>query len=211
MTILQISKIAPISYVDGPGKRTVVWFQGCSMGCVGCQNRRLWPTIDGRSAVAEDLAVTLALLAGKNSACTITGGEPFQQPEALATLVINLLEQGVQDILVYTGYTWEELHSPEHPAAPYIADILACIDTLVDGRFERSNDDDYVAWRGSRNQRPINVQATLATGILTVRDWDSPMTLTEDGDLVLPAGWSATFDEIGIVTPTRMCGQAREV
>jgi len=55
------------------------------------------------------------------------------------------------------------------------------------------------------------VQATLATGILTVRDWDSPMTLTEDGDLVLPAGWSATFDEIGIVTPTRMCGQAREV
>ncbi len=204
MTTIRIHHITPSSYVDGPGRRAVVWLQGCSIRCPGCQNRALWPEEGGKAVRTGDLARTLSLLNGE--ACTVTGGEAFDQVEALAKLVKLLRSYGINNLIVYTGYTWGQLrHSPA--IAPFLDDILENIDILVDGPFIPSEDDDYVAWRGSANQQVIDVPATLAAGSLVTLDWDMTLQITPAGDLVMPAGMAGDFSNIGSLAHSRRCGQ----
>ena len=201
----RIHKIVPRSYVDGPGCRSVVFFQGCTLACPGCQNRHIWPSEGGQSVDTDDLAETLALLAGESEAVTISGGEPWQQPEALFSLVLELYQRGIDDIVLYTGYTWEEIQ--DYFPARF---CLLYIKTLVDGRFIQPLDDPMIAWRGSRNQRPIDVQASLIAGHPVILDWDSPqVVVTPAGNILLPAGLAEAFSTIGAPAPTRMRGQTR--
>jgi anaerobic ribonucleoside-triphosphate reductase activating protein len=205
---VRINKIIPRSFVDGPGQRAVVFFQGCSLHCPGCQNRSLWPADGGRSVDAGDLAQTLALLSGVGRAVTITGGEPFQQPAALLALVSELRNSEITNIIVYTGYRWDELRDPSNPAFSLIEAILTQIDVLVDGRFVRALDDDLIAWRGSRNQRPIDVPASIPLTGPVVLDWDQPEIMVDaNGVAYLPFGLAAVFSSLGRPLASRMCGQ----
>jgi anaerobic ribonucleoside-triphosphate reductase activating protein len=210
----RIAKIVHGSQVDGPGNRTVVFFQGCTLGCQGCQNRALWPADGGENYDVEALAQYVAAVANIETAgqVTISGGEPFQQPGALAQLVRSLKMYGVSNIILYTGYTWEGLTGPDVETGVYIRTMAALshVDVLVDGRFVRQADDDLVQWRGSRNQRPIDVSESIRQGGLVLLDWDTPqIAIAINGEILIPAGLSGLFAGIGETVPAAMCGQTK--
>jgi anaerobic ribonucleoside-triphosphate reductase activating protein len=208
MNTIRIHHIEACSYVDGPGPRAVAFVQGCSIHCPGCQNSALWRFYGGHERNASDLAQTLALLANSHHQVTISGGEPWDQPATLFELILRLRFHGIKHLIVYTGYTFEQLFDPSHPAHTYFIAALPMIDVLVDGPFVASQDDDFVSWRGSRNQRPIDVAATLKRGQgMVILDWDNELTVTSTGDLIAPTGLAAIFKPLGNSQPSPICGQ----
>ena len=131
------------------------------------------------------------------------------QPKALAYLLNELTRYNLH-VILYSGYTWEEITNPVGPSRLWIKEILDRVDVLVDGPYRKDQDDSLISYRGSRNQRVIDVQETLKTGILTVLDWDEPeLVIDQTGLVSLPVGLAAEFSGIGTVGPSRMCGQAK--
>ncbi len=199
------------SLVDGPGKRTVVFLQGCDLHCAGCQNKTLWNPDGGQTAEVADLAKALLELSSATGNVTISGGEPFMQVKALTELV-KILKDAGRHIIVYTGHTWEGLLSCSDREMGQNLDVLHNVDVVVDGPFIASRDDDLITWRGSRNQRPIDVQATIYSAYPVSRpivlDWDSPeLILDEQGNLTLPVGLAQSFAPLGEIESSRMCGE----
>lgn len=215
-TKIRIAKIVHDSLVDGPGCRTVVFLQGCRIHCAGCQNRHLWDAEGGYEMNVED-AVTLALERGLP--LTVSGGEPFDQAEALATfLILYRIQEPNKEIVVYTGYPYERL-AKQAPLCRPIADVLACADVLVDGPFIRALDNDRLQWRGSSNQRAIDMSETVildldAPGFFVygdpvLLDWDTPTLTIDKGDVLASAGLMADVFGGEALEPARMCGQTR--
>ncbi|MEN6547626.1 MAG: 4Fe-4S single cluster domain-containing protein [Armatimonadia bacterium] len=196
------------SLVDGPGARSVIWFQGCPIHCPGCQNPRLQDGLGGRWGDSLFLAMRLLI---PNLPVTLTGGEPFAQPGALLHLLrcLKMLRPDVH-VAVYSGFTWEDLLSMAE-AIPDISDALLYVDVLVDGPYVAALDHDGMQWRGSSNQRAIAVQATLANwsdADPVLYDWDTPaLTLTAAGDLLASAALAAEFQDLGSIADARRCGQ----
>lgn len=151
--IFKCAGITPESIVDGPGMRLTVFFQGCLHHCKGCHNPQTHDIGGGRwidtDAVLADLAAS-SLMTG----LTISGGEPFAQPSALAALARGAKALG-KDVWVYTGYTWETL-----PCRT----TLDAIDVLVDGPYVEAQRSLALTFRGSKNQRLIDVQKSTETG-----------------------------------------------
>lgn len=130
----------------GPGTRVALWVRGCDRHCPGCIAPELWKS--GNATPVEEVASLLAEPLSRADGLTISGGEPFLQAEALLTL-IGLVRRRVEtEVLVYTGYTIEELRAG-HPAWN---NLLSDIDILIDGPYieEEAN---TLVWRGSDNQR----------------------------------------------------------
>lgn len=187
---MQINRIVPRSWVDGPGQRVVIFVQGCTLACPGCQNRALWDAQGGIRWNVDALAQYVAKLGLQ---VTISGGEPFQQPRALSALVRALRQAGVQHIIVYSGYTWEQLTVGDMwDAGAYFAAqaALTYIDVLVDGPFVHSQ----AAERGSRNQRVIDVPATFEAQRIVQLDWET---------LVCPPKTVREWEEWLVGTPSR--------
>ncbi|MBO7390633.1 MAG: radical SAM protein [Clostridia bacterium] len=146
---MQIGKVLyPITTL-GPGRRLGIWTQGCFRSCKGCSNPELQPRDP-----SKDISMR-ALFDGTRSldyeGITVSGGEPFLDPAELRGLIELFSEAGYEDILVYTGYTIEELLKMENEDVKY---VLSHIAVLIDGPFEESLVDD-VPLRGSSNQRVI--------------------------------------------------------
>jgi len=147
------------SIVDGPGLRYVVFVQGCPHHCPGCHNPETWDFNGGKEVNAFDLVQEMAsnpLLSG----LTLSGGEPFDQPEVSVWLAVNARLQG-KNVWCYTGYTWEEILEKNKQEWN---NLLRITNVLVDGPFiqeQKSLDLDY---RGSRNQRLIDVHKSLVQG-----------------------------------------------
>jgi len=158
MTI-SMAGIAGDSIVDGPGIRTAYFAQGCPHHCEGCHNPETW---DFEGGTPMDTQM-LANIARSNPLCrgvTFSGGEPFAQAEGFAELA-ELLKADGYEIASYTGYTFEHLRDDGTDAQKR---LLSLLDVLVDGPFvlaERSLD---LSFRGSRNQRLIDVPKSLAAG-----------------------------------------------
>ena len=135
----------------GPGRRLGIWFQGCPLACRGCIARDTWDPAGGRDIpVAELIGAWRAAVADGADGLTISGGEPLEQREALAALLIAADEvrgpAGREiDILLYTGYETGELD----PAASATLDLA---DAVVTGRY-RAAEPTRLIWRGSANQR----------------------------------------------------------
>lgn len=152
-----VAGITKGSVVDGLGIRTVVYFQGCPRHCPGCHNPETIPTEGGRELTVEQLVEEIiATITPLTKGVTFSGGDPLLQAEALLAVIKLLKERQPQlDIWVYTGYQWEEVkHLP----------VLSLVDVLVDGPFIEEKRDISLAFRGSSNQRIIDVPKTLATG-----------------------------------------------
>lgn len=170
---LNLAGIVRESIVDGPGIRFAVYCQGCPHGCPGCHNPQTHPFGEGKdtdvAAVMKEIRKNPLL-----SGVTFSGGEPFCQPKALLSLAKEVKKNGL-DIVIFTGYTYEELldMSGETPA---IEGLLSLCDILIDGRFIESQRDLSLRFRGSRNQRIIDVQATRKKGDIIL----SPDHLCED-------------------------------
>jgi len=131
----------------GPGRRVALWVQGCSRRCPGCLSPELF---ERRTSARRPVAVVLRAItaAGPCDGLTISGGEPFEQAEALCRLVDDVRRVAGLEILVYTGCTIEELRSSGGAALR----LLERIDMLVDGPYREELPDTRI-WRGSDNQR----------------------------------------------------------
>lgn len=167
---LRVAGVIKESVVDGPGLRLVVFVQGCPHHCPGCHNAHTWDPAGGAEmAVAEIASMVRAnpLLKG----VTLSGGEPFEQAAALAMLAAQVREAG-KDVITYTGYTWENLLARAGEEKE-IRELLDASDFLVDGPFlqERRNPD--LLFRGSDNQRIIDVTASIEAGRVIAARWAS--------------------------------------
>ena len=158
MTIF-MAGIAGDSIVDGPGIRTAFFSQGCPHHCEGCHNPETWD-FDGGTPMDTETLADIARSNPLGRGVTFSGGEPFAQAEGFAELAERLKADGYE-IASYTGYTFEHLRDHGTDAQKR---LLSLLDVLVDGPFvlaERSLD---LAYRGSRNQRILDVPKSLAAG-----------------------------------------------
>lgn len=151
--------------LNGDGLRTVLWVSGCPHRCQGCHNPITWD-IDGGIPFDEAAEKELfeKLSADYISGITFSGGDPLhpQNREEVARLAKRVrAEFPEKTIWLYTGYNWEEISDLE-------AVILS--DVLVDGRFEKNLFDAKLHWKGSSNQRVIDVKETLEHGKIVL--WD---------------------------------------
>ena len=161
---LRLAGVVRESVVDGPGVRYVVFAQGCPHRCPGCQNPETWDPAGGYELGLAELVADIRgnpLLQG----VTFSGGEPFAQAAGFARLGEILRAEGY-DIVTYTGYTYEELLQRQEPG---IKHLLAVTDLLIDGPYLEKERDITLPFRGSRNQRLIDVPGSLATGVLRER------------------------------------------
>lgn len=160
--IFRVYGLEANSYVDGPGVRLAIFFQGCLHHCKGCQNPGSWPMYGGEKMDTEfikKLMVSDSLLSG----ITLSGGEPFLQPMAALELAQFAKAKGLS-VWCYTGYTFEQIREWEDNRK----ELLKRIDVLVDGRFEQDMASMELDWRGSANQRLINVPESLEKGCVVL-------------------------------------------
>lgn len=153
------------SFVDGPGIRMVLWTQGCHHHCPGCHNP-LTHDIMGGSLYDVDTIIEQMKEAKLQSGFTLSGGEPFLQAKELMPIVDTAKELHL-NIWAYSGFTYEELI--KNPAA-YA--LLKKIDVLVDGKFLQEQKDHRLVFKGSRNQRIIDVQQSLQEGAIVLSSYD---------------------------------------
>lgn len=155
---LATPEIQKDSIVDGEGIRSVIWTQGCIHNCPGCHNPETHSFKSGYLIDIEDLKSELNELIGQDG-ITFSGGDPMEQAEACAELAKYCKEKGL-NVWCYTGYTFEELlKKSKHIVS--IRDFLENIDVLIDGRFIMEEKSYDVVFRGSKNQRLIDVKKTL--------------------------------------------------
>lgn len=156
---LRLAGLVPESVVDGPGIRFVVFAQGCPHHCPGCHNPETWDPEAGKLVEVEEI---LSMIAGARllKGVTFSGGEPFLQAEALSELARGIKKLGL-DLMVYTGYEYEELLELARTRPAYM-ELLELTDILVDGPYYEAQRDLTLAFRGSANQRLLDVQRSLA-------------------------------------------------
>lgn len=163
-------KITKNDIANGPGVRCVLWVAGCTQRCRGCQNPSTWDFNAGKpfdENAKQELfnALDKAYIQG----LTISGGHALESKNF--DTIINLVREvktkfPTKDIWLYTGYLYEELYYRE------ISRILLYIDILVDGPYIEEQRDITLAFRGSRNQRLIDVKETLKQGkIITLQNY----------------------------------------
>lgn len=150
--MLKIAGIIRESIVDGAGLRFVVFTQGCPHRCPGCHNPQTHDPNGGYEISIERILEEFSknpLLQG----ITLSGGEPFLQASELIPLAQAVRAMG-KDVVIYTGYTLEQLTAMHDPS---VDKLLSLCDTLIDGRFILAEKDLTLTFRGSRNQRIINM------------------------------------------------------
>ena len=144
------------SIVDGLGIRTVIWTQGCSHNCPNCHNPGTHDFNGGELVDIEDVIEVIENLNGQDGV-TFSGGDPMFQPKQCALLAKKIHELGM-NVWAYTGFTFEELLEK---GSKDILEFLREIDVLIDGKFEPSKKSLDLQFRGSSNQRIIDVPKSL--------------------------------------------------
>ena len=156
--MLELAGIVTDSIVDGPGIRTCVFCQGCPHHCQGCHNPETWEFGCG-TAMEEERILQIVRSNPLCRGVTFSGGEPFAQAEGFAKLA-RLLKEAGYEVASYTGYTFEQLLS----GTPAQKELLQTIDVLIDGPFLADQRSLELSFRGSRNQRILDVPASLLKG-----------------------------------------------
>ena len=156
--MLRVLHIVEGTSVDGPGLRTSIYLAGCNHHCPGCHNPASWDPKGGEERSLDEL---MQVIAYNEAPVTLSGGDPLQQPEGTRALVHRIKQELGYNVWCYTGYTWEEII-----ADPVLLDAVREVDVVVDSPFVEAQRDISLRFRGSRNQRLVDVQRTLATGTL---------------------------------------------
>ena len=163
------------SIVDGPGLRTVIWTQGCAHKCPGCQNPQTWDFCGG-GEVPLDMVYEAIDELQYQSGITFSGGDPMYQPYPCTELAKYCKKKGY-NIWVYTGFTYEEIIEMSKKDKIYL-EFLNNIDVLVDGKFIMKQRDLNLLFRGSSNQRLIDIPSTLKENKIVL--FDESKYLEED-------------------------------
>lgn len=151
---LSLIKIIESTTVDGPGLRTTVYSAGCPHHCNGCHNPQSWNIGYGTPTPVETIAEKL--LDNEFEDVTFSGGDPFFQADAFAELASIIKSNSNKNIWCYTGYTFEYLLDK-----PRFMPLLKNVDVLVDGPYVAGLRNKDLLFRGSDNQRLIDIQQTL--------------------------------------------------
>ena len=170
MLIRLASKLQRNSIVDGEGIRAVVWTQGCPHNCPGCHNPETHDINGGFLVDVEELKEEINSL-DSEVGVTLSGGDPFVQPEACLEIA-KYCHKIDLNVWCYTGYTYEQLVKMGKDN-PVINDFLNEIDVLVDGRFVQKLKSLEAKFRGSKNQRLIDMKETLKSGEVVLLKYDS--------------------------------------
>lgn len=170
---VRVAGLQPESIVDGPGIRFAVFLQGCPHRCPGCHNPQTHDPAGGQSMNVAEL-VAMAMNRPWLSGITITGGEPFYQAAPAAALAAACRERGLH-VMLYSGYTFAQLleqaarHEDVHC-------LLQSGHLLVDGPYRADLRSENLPYRGSTNQRLLDLPRSLATR--SPRDWRQPLHAT---------------------------------
>lgn len=159
--LIRLAGLVPESIVDGPGLRFAIFVQGCPHRCEGCHNPETHDFGAGRLADADRLFAKIRQFPLVHGV-TFSGGEPFCQPEPLAYLAEKLKEKGYH-LMCYSGYTFEELLNRAEEDR-HTQRLLECLDILVDGRFMLAQRSLELKFRGSGNQRILDVPKSISEG-----------------------------------------------
>ncbi|NAW51890.1 anaerobic ribonucleoside-triphosphate reductase activating protein [Elizabethkingia argentiflava] len=163
---LSVLKIVEDTLVDGPGFRTSIYAAGCIHECVGCHNPASWVHRNGTFMEIDRILEVV-----KNNflaQVSFSGGDPLCQPQAFTTLAKKIKQETGKNIWCYTGFTFEKIKR-----TPTLEPILYYLDVLVDGRFIEKKKDTTLLFRGSSNQRIIEVQKSLRQGRVIL--WESAL------------------------------------
>ena len=159
MAKIRISGVVDDSIVDGPGLRYVIFTQGCPHHCPGCHNPATQDPKGGQTASVKEIFKQISsnpLISG----VTFSGGDPFVQAKALIPLA-KLIKSKNIELAAYTGFLYEQLASG---SVPYARELLSYVDILIDGKFVLSQKSMSLKYKGSRNQRTIDVPTSLKQG-----------------------------------------------
>lgn len=154
--MIRVLDILEDTMVDGPGFRTSIYCAGCRHQCPGCHNPQSWAFDGGREMTTEQIMKIIE--ADPYANVTFSGGDPMYQASGFAELAREIHKRTNKDIWCYTGFTFESLINPEQ------RELLELLDVLVDGPFIEKQRDTDLLFRGSSNQRLIDVQASLYKG-----------------------------------------------
>ena len=156
--MLNLAGIQTDSIVDGPGIRTTFFCQGCPHHCEGCHNPETW-SFEGGTPMDTEAMVNIVASNPLCKGVTFSGGEPFAQAEGFLELAKALKAEGYE-VASYSGYTFEALLH----GTPAQRQLLEAIDILIDGPFVQAQKSLEIAFRGSVNQRILDVPKSLQTG-----------------------------------------------
>jgi len=133
---------------DGPGARIGLWVSGCSIRCPGCIAPEIWDRESGLSFPVDAVVDQILSLAPDHQGITVSGGEPFDQAGALSEVLVQIKARTNLDVIIYSGYTIEEIRNGPSGAI----ELLSLADVLIDGRFIEE-EPCVEFWKGSRNQK----------------------------------------------------------
>lgn len=150
---IQIMQIVVDTTVDGPGWRTSIYCAGCRHACPGCHNAETWPFDAGTTMSVDEVMEQLRATDGN---ITFSGGDPMYQAEAFTELARRIRDELHRTIWCYTGFTFEQVL-----ADPVMSRMLPYLEVLVDGSFVAAQRSLDLLFRGSSNQRLIDVQRSL--------------------------------------------------
>lgn len=151
--MLYVADIVENTIVDGTGFRTSLYLCGCDIRCEGCHNKALWDINAGHVMKIDEV---FEKITGSFTNITFIGGEPMMQARPLAVLAEKIKNNTNKDIWIYSGRTYEEiLHNSEY------FQLLKYCDVLVDGKFDKKFFQHNLRFRGSTNQRIIDIKKSL--------------------------------------------------
>ncbi|WHH58437.1 anaerobic ribonucleoside-triphosphate reductase activating protein [Petroclostridium sp. X23] len=162
---MKIRLAAPItkdSIVDGPGIRAVIWTQGCPHKCVGCHNPHTHSVDGGFELEVEEVVEQLSKLK-LHKGITFSGGEPMDQAAPCTEIAKRAKQKGL-DIWLYTGYVFENILCDASAIRPEWRELLQYVDVMIDGPFIEKMKNLLLKFRGSENQRIIDIPKSLAQG-----------------------------------------------
>lgn len=155
--MISVIRIVEDTMVDGPGFRTSIYCAGCPNACPGCHNPQSWDINTGHKMSTDEIMEVIE--ADPFANVTFSGGDPMYQAEGFTELAKAIRQRTDKNIWCFTGFTYETLLKKEKQRA-----LLEQIDVLVDGPFVQRLKDDDLIFRGSKNQRLIDVKASLRAG-----------------------------------------------
>jgi len=172
---LRLSGTVDTSMIYGPGRRFVIWVQGCSLGCPGCWNIELWPAEGGHSVSVSDLLTEISK-AGGIEGVTILGGEPLEQAKSVLSLIRGIREMDLT-VMLYSGFEEHELDDTQK-------DCVESSDIVILGRYVSSLRDTALRWRGSSNQ-VIKMVSDAYQGLEIEERNEVEVIIDKDGSLTL--------------------------
>ncbi len=161
---VRVSGIVDGTSVDGPGLRTSVYFSGCHHRCPGCHNPGTWDFGAGEEMSVEEV---LARIECNGMNVTFSGGDPVYSAAAVLPIARGIKAMGL-NLWMYTGFEYEQLAG----LGADVGELLECVDVLVDGPYVAALRDTDLRFRGSSNQRIIDLRATRRTGAVVLYNLD---------------------------------------